>query len=217
VRLHFGGDHERAGALTVRHARGSAFMSDVFQAGLRFRGVTSRPAFVREPEGNGCAGQLIRPLKEQLLWSEPFATSEQPRLARLAFQHRYHRAWRIERHRHCTPATVRTAFALPPAARAPAPARPGTRGRTSMSNGNDRCRRQPRATPGGEPGAPDAWAAERALVHNLRVTAELVLEALRAAAPAGPAGALPADLAAAARDLTDFLAPGPVPPDSRRR
>jgi putative transposase len=31
-------------------------------------GITSSPAFVREPEGNGCAERFIRTLKENLKW-----------------------------------------------------------------------------------------------------------------------------------------------------
>lgn len=42
-------------------------MSDHFQDELHFLGVVSSPAFVREPEGNGCAERFIRTLKEQLL------------------------------------------------------------------------------------------------------------------------------------------------------
>ena len=43
-------------------------MSDAFQAELRFLGIESSPAFVRAPEGNGCAERFIRTLKENLLW-----------------------------------------------------------------------------------------------------------------------------------------------------
>jgi hypothetical protein len=31
--------------------------------------LESSPAFVREPEGNGCVERFIRTLKENLLWS----------------------------------------------------------------------------------------------------------------------------------------------------
>ncbi len=86
-------------------------MRDLFQTELRFLGITSSPAFVREPEGNGCAERFIRTLKEQLLWIERFATIEALRLALLAFQDRYNREWLIERHGHRSPAAVRTAFA----------------------------------------------------------------------------------------------------------
>jgi putative transposase len=43
-------------------------MSDDFQAEIAFLGIASSPAFVREPEGNGCIERFFRTLKEQLLW-----------------------------------------------------------------------------------------------------------------------------------------------------
>ena len=42
-------------------------MSDAFQKELAFLGIASSPAFVRAPEGNGCAERFIRTLKENLL------------------------------------------------------------------------------------------------------------------------------------------------------
>jgi putative transposase len=117
VRAHLGAYREGAGAgLALRHDHGSPFMSDYFQAELRFLGIESSPAFVREPEGNGCAERFIRTLKEQLLWLERFATVEELRLALLAFRERYNREWLIERHGHRSPADVRTAFAAEVAA-----------------------------------------------------------------------------------------------------
>ena len=46
--------------------RGSQYVSDHFQNEITFLGMTSSPAFVREPEGNGCAERFIRTLKENL-------------------------------------------------------------------------------------------------------------------------------------------------------
>lgn len=53
-----------AAGLQVRHDHGSQYLSDDFQAELRFLGITSSPAFVRAPEGNGIAERFIRTLKE---------------------------------------------------------------------------------------------------------------------------------------------------------
>ena len=61
-------------------------MSHVFQEELTFLGIASSPAFVREPEGNGCAERFIRTLKENLLGLTTFDTVEDLRLARHAFQ-----------------------------------------------------------------------------------------------------------------------------------
>ncbi|MHB8395007.1 MAG: integrase core domain-containing protein [Candidatus Dormibacteria bacterium] len=48
--------------------------SRCFQDELRFLGIASSPAYVREPEGNGVSERFIRTLKEQLLWVHRFAT-----------------------------------------------------------------------------------------------------------------------------------------------
>jgi len=111
LRANFGGYLAGiAPALTVRHDHGSQYMSDHFQGELRFLGITSSPAFVREPQGNGCAERFILTLKEQLLWVESFATVEELRRALLAFKERYNNEWLIERLGHRTPATARAAF-----------------------------------------------------------------------------------------------------------
>ena len=75
--------------------------------GLRFLGIESSPAFVREPEGNGCAERFIRTFKEQLLWLAPFDTVEELRRALLDFQDRYNREWLIERHGFRSPTAAR--------------------------------------------------------------------------------------------------------------
>ena len=56
-----------ASGLAVRHDHGSQYMSDALQKELAFLGIESSPAFVRAPEGNGCAERFIRTLKENLL------------------------------------------------------------------------------------------------------------------------------------------------------
>jgi len=61
-------------------------MSDRFQKATAFLGITSSPAFVRTPDGNGCAGRFIRTLKENLLWVRSFATSEGLRRTLIAFK-----------------------------------------------------------------------------------------------------------------------------------
>jgi putative transposase len=76
VRQHFGGFGKAiAGGLVVRHDHGSQYMSDAFQKELAFLGIESSPAFVRAPEGNGCAERFIRTLKENLLWVRTFEPS----------------------------------------------------------------------------------------------------------------------------------------------
>jgi transposase InsO family protein len=105
-----------AASLLARHDHGSQYMSDYFQDELKFLGITSSPAFVREPEGNGVAERFIRTLKEQLLWVRTFETVEELRLALLEFKERYNRNWLCERHGHQTPAAVRAQFTVDAAA-----------------------------------------------------------------------------------------------------
>ena len=107
-----------AAGLRLRHDHGSQYVSHDFQAESRFLGIDSSPAFVREPEGNGCAERFIRVLKENLLWVRRFDTVEELRLALLAFRQTYNQSWIIERHGYRTPAQVRAeqTTALPMAA-----------------------------------------------------------------------------------------------------
>ena len=56
-----------AQGLSIRHDHGSQYMAHDFQREVAWLGATSSPAFVRAPEGNGCAERFIRTLKENLL------------------------------------------------------------------------------------------------------------------------------------------------------
>jgi putative transposase len=96
-----------AAGLRLRHDHGSQYVSHHFQTEIRFLGIESSPAFVREPEGNGCAERFIRTLKENLLWVRRFTTVEELRLALIAFRQTYNRSWIIERHGYKTPAQIR--------------------------------------------------------------------------------------------------------------
>ena len=108
MRQHFGGFAKAiARGLAVRHDHGSQYMSDHFQKELAFLGIESSPAFVRSPEGNGCAERFIRTLKENLLWVRTFETIEELRQALLAFRETYNTTWLIERHGFLSPAEYR--------------------------------------------------------------------------------------------------------------
>lgn len=96
-----------AKGVSIRHDHGSQYMSSDFQNEIRFLGAQSSPAFVRAPEGNGCAERFIRTLKENLLWVRWFDTIEDLRRALLAFQQTYNERWLIERHGHRPPAAIR--------------------------------------------------------------------------------------------------------------
>jgi putative transposase len=108
VRQHFGGFGKAiAGGVAVRHDHGSQYMSDAFQKEIAFLGIESSPAFVRAPEGNGCAERFIRTLKENLLWVRTFDTVEELRQALLDFRETYNTTWLIERHGFITPTAFR--------------------------------------------------------------------------------------------------------------
>jgi transposase InsO family protein len=114
VRAAFGGFAAGiAHGLKIRHDHGSQFLADDYQTELAFLGIESSPAFVREPEGNGCVERFIRTLKENLLWLRRFATIEDLRLALHAFKDTYNRSWIVERHGYQTPAAVRAAQRAP--------------------------------------------------------------------------------------------------------
>ena len=116
VRRHFGAfAKDIARGLAVRHDHGSPYMSEAFQTELAFLGIESSPAFVRAPEGNGCAERFIRTLKENLLWVHTFDTVEELRQALLAFRETYNSTWLIQRHGFRPPDAIR-ANQLPPAA-----------------------------------------------------------------------------------------------------
>jgi transposase InsO family protein len=72
-------------------------MSDDFQNKIAFLGIPSSPAFVREPEGNGCIERFFRTLKEQLLWVKDFTTLEELAGALEEFRQQYNDRWLLER------------------------------------------------------------------------------------------------------------------------
>jgi putative transposase len=108
VRRRFGGfAKDIAHGLALRHDHGSQYVSHDFQKELRFLGIESSPAFVRAPEGNGCAERFIRTLKENLLWVRTFGTVEELRRALLDFRDTYNATWLIERHGFRPPDAIR--------------------------------------------------------------------------------------------------------------
>jgi putative transposase len=108
VRRHFGGfAKDTARGLAVRHGHGSQHMAHDFQAELRLLGIASSPAFVRAPEGHGCAERFIRTLKENLLRVRSFASVEELRQALPAFREAYNTTWLIERHGFRPPTAIR--------------------------------------------------------------------------------------------------------------
>jgi transposase InsO family protein len=100
-------EKDAARGLAIRHDHGSQYMSRDFQREIAWLGARSSPAFIRAPEGNGCAERFIRTLKENLLWVRTFRTVEDLRLALIEFRRTYNECWLIERHGHRSPARFR--------------------------------------------------------------------------------------------------------------
>ena len=101
-------------ALRLRHDHGSVYMSEDFQNEIRFLGIESSPAFVRQPEGNGCIERFFRTLKEQLLWIRDFRDLDELHAALIEFRDRYNRHWILGRLGYRTPAQTRRDFDLAP-------------------------------------------------------------------------------------------------------
>lgn len=97
--------------LALRHDHGSQFTSHAYQEELAFLGISSSPAYVREPETNGCSERFARTLKEQLLWLRRFNTVEELNRALQEFKDKYNRSWLIERHGWISPAACRAKHA----------------------------------------------------------------------------------------------------------
>jgi len=111
VREHFGTfSGGSAAGLRLRHDHGSVYMSDDFQNEIKFVGIEPSPAFVRQPEGNGCIERFFRTLKEQLLWVRHFRTLEELRAALIDFRDRYNHHWILQRLNYRTPAQARQDF-----------------------------------------------------------------------------------------------------------
>lgn len=101
---------DSAAGLQLRHDHGSVYMSDDFQNEIKFLGIEPSPAFVRQPEGNGCIERFFRTLKEQLLWVRRFRDLDELRAALNEFRDRYNEHWILERLGYRTPAQARRDF-----------------------------------------------------------------------------------------------------------
>ena len=113
VKEYFGGfSGGSAAGLRLRHDHGSVYMSEDFHNEIRFLGIEASPAFVRQPEGNGCIERFFRTLKEQLLWLRRFSDLEELRIALINFRNRYNHHWIVERLGYRTPVQARRDFNL---------------------------------------------------------------------------------------------------------
>ena len=108
VREHFGSYQASvASGLKLRHDHGSVYMSEHFQQELRFLGIHSSPAFIREPEGNGCIERFFRTLKEQLLWLRTYRNIDELQAALTEWRSLYNHNWLVARHGFRSPLQIR--------------------------------------------------------------------------------------------------------------
>jgi putative transposase len=105
-----------ARGLQVRHDWGPQYRSAHFTGSLTWLGISDDPAFLGEPETNGCAERWIRTLKDQCLWTALHDTVAELRQAVAGFVERYNSAWLIQRHGHRTPKEAYQAAQSAPAA-----------------------------------------------------------------------------------------------------
>ena len=92
-----------ARGLALRHDWGPQYRSAHFPGSLAWLGISDDPAFLGEPETNGCAEPWIRTLTEQCLWVQLHDTVEELGQAVAGFVERSNSSWLIQRHSHQTP------------------------------------------------------------------------------------------------------------------
>jgi len=93
--------------VALRHDWGSQYTANTFVNEIKCWGFTDTPAFVGEPECNGCAERFMRTLKEQCLYLHQFRDLEEARRTIGAFIARYNAEWIVERLGYRTPAQAR--------------------------------------------------------------------------------------------------------------
>lgn len=99
-----------ARGLTLRMDNGSQYLSDHFQNQLKFWGIASSFAFVRQPETNGVVERFNRTLKEQVIYGRTFRTIEEVRAAMTTFVGQYNQLWPVEKLKYLSPGQAREEF-----------------------------------------------------------------------------------------------------------
>ncbi|WP_460596699.1 transposase, partial [Geomonas sp. Red276] len=101
---------DAARGLTLRMDNGSQYLSDHFQNQLKFWGIASSFAFVRQPETNGVVERFNRTLKEQVIYGSTFRTIEDVRTAMATFVSQYNQLWPVEKMKYLSPDQAREEF-----------------------------------------------------------------------------------------------------------
>jgi len=101
---------DAARGLTLRMDNGSQYLSEHFQNQIKFWGIASSFAFVREPETNGVVERFNRTIKEQVIYGRTFKTIEDVRAAMAEFVERYNKLWLVEKIGFKSPSQAREEF-----------------------------------------------------------------------------------------------------------
>lgn len=98
---------DAARGVALRHDHGTQYTSDDFQAELRFLGIQTSPAFVREPETNGVAERFFRTLKEQVIYGRVYRNVSELRDAIGQFVQTYNHHWTLDKLNYLSPVEAR--------------------------------------------------------------------------------------------------------------
>lgn len=96
----------------LRHDCGSSYLSDYFQNEVRYLGLKSSPAFVRQPQGNGVVERFFKTLKEQLLWLHMYSSVEDLYKAVAQWIKNYNEHWMVQKNMNMSPADSRAKFVI---------------------------------------------------------------------------------------------------------
>ncbi len=93
--------------MRLPHDHGSQYMSDDFRAEIAFLGMESSPAFVRQPEGNGCAERFISHAEGAVALGENFSDGGGVAAGPAESPKRYTQRWIVQHHGYLTPQQAR--------------------------------------------------------------------------------------------------------------
>jgi len=99
-----------ARGLALRHDHGPQYLSRDFQTEIAYLGITSSPAYVGEPKGNGITERFLRTLKEQCLYLHRFRDLEEARARIAKFIETYNSDWLLERLGYRSPLEARSDY-----------------------------------------------------------------------------------------------------------
>ena len=98
---------DAARGLKLRLDHGTQYLSDHFQAQLKFWGIAPSFAFLEQPQTNGVVERFFRTLREQVLHGRTYRTLAEVRQAVGAFIELYNDSWLLEKLGYQSPRQAR--------------------------------------------------------------------------------------------------------------